>query len=277
MSVLFCLSQEPFFKRKIADKNFIFTPTKSPRRKQCVYYYFTPVSYYYTKTWFPTTTLQHTTHFPQRLYYLLSFLLQKTDYQNQWKKSGRDWKSHRILAIEHTRILYQQYYHTTTDEEHTPLRDLLIGVYFFPYQFSIHYWFPASFLFYRNTEPQQMIQKNIHTKVKTQKTKLFGERIKTIYTLKVRLLHQNIPLYITNAIWLPPFHRKTHYANQNKQTTTLQNLSTGNWKRHWTPLTTQIDPSLNNFLNTLKHICCKTILPFLKGNWLIDLFTKLHK
>ena len=194
------------------------------------------------------------------------------------KKKRPRLKKSPYLAIEHTRILTNS---TTTlpqtkNTHHSEIYSL--EFIFFLINFQIHYWFPASFLFYRNTEPQQMIQKNIHTKVKTRKTKLFGERIKTIYTLKVRLLHQNIPLYITMQFDCHfPFHRKTHYANQNKQTTTLQNLSTGNWKRHWMPLTTQIDPSLNNFLNTSETFVAKQFYLFWKEiDWLIYL-QRTHK
>ena len=114
-------------------------------------------NYFATHNTFSTKTLLST----------LFFITKNRFSKPMKKKRPRLKKSPYSSNWTHTRILYQQYYHTTTDEEHTPLRDLLIGVYFFPYQFSIHYWFPASFLFYRNTEPQQMIQKNIHTKVKT--------------------------------------------------------------------------------------------------------------
>ena len=82
-------------------------------------------NYFATHNTFSTKTLLSTL-----------FFITKNRFSKPMKKKRPRLKKSPYLAIEHTRILYQQYYHTTTDEEHTPLRDLLIGVYFFPYQFS---------------------------------------------------------------------------------------------------------------------------------------------
>ena len=221
-------------------------------------------NYFATHNTFSTKTLLSTL-----------FFITKNRFSKPMKKKAAETEKVTVSSNWTHTYTYQQYYHTTTDEEHTPLRDLLIGVYFFPYQFSNSLLISCFISILQKHRTTTNDPKEYPHKVKTRKTKLFGERIKTIYTLKVRLLHQNIPLYITMQFDCHfPFHRKTHYANQNKQTTTLQNLSTGNWKRHWTPLTNTNWSIIEQLFEHLWNICCKTILPFLKGNWLIDLFTK---
>jgi hypothetical protein len=92
---------------------------------------------------------QHIFHKDSTIYSL--FYYKKQIFKTNEKKRPRLQKSSYLaelnLELNTHMYTYQQYYHTTTDEEHTPLRDLLIGVYFFPYQFSIHYDFLLHFYF----------------------------------------------------------------------------------------------------------------------------------
>jgi len=139
-------------------------------------------NYFATHNTFSTKTLLSTL-----------FFITKNRFSKPMKKKRPRLKKSPYLAIEHTRILTNS---TTTlpqtkNTHHSEIYSL--EFIFFLINFQIHYWFPASFLFYRNTEPQQMIQKNIHTKVKTRKTKLFGERIKTSthskYVCSTKIFH----------------------------------------------------------------------------------------
>jgi len=133
-------------------------------------------NYFATHNTFSTKTLLSTL-----------FFITKNRFSKTNEKKRPRLKKSPYLAIEHTRTTLPQ----TKNTHHSEIYSL--EFIFFLINFQIHYWFPASFLFYRNTEPQQMIQKNIHTKVKTRKTKLFGERIKTSthskYVCSTKIFH----------------------------------------------------------------------------------------
>ena len=167
MSVLFCLSQEPFFKRRSPIK-ILYLPQQKARGENSVstttlllFRIITP------KLGFPQLlcNTQHIFHKDSTIYSL--FYYKKQIFKTNEKKAAETEKVTVSSNWTHT-YTYQQYYHTTTDEEHTPLRDLLIGVYFFPYQFSnslLISCFISILQKHRTTtnDPKEYI----HTKVKT--------------------------------------------------------------------------------------------------------------